>query len=56
MGIIDKTTIANVVAGACILTGLFYAFWVKDTQLVTSIALAAIGYLFGRATAKVEAH
>ena len=55
VSILDKTSIANVVAGACVLGGLIYAVWVRDIQLVTSIALAAIGYLFGRASVRREA-
>jgi len=52
MTILEKTSIANVVAGLVVLVGIVYGFIQGDTNIVLSIAMAGVGYLFGRATAK----
>lgn len=44
-----KAEIANWVAAALIVSGLLYAISIDDLQLVTMLASAGIGYLFGKA-------
>jgi len=44
-----KAEIANVVASALIVSGMLYAIAIGDLQLVTMLASAGIGYLFGKA-------
>jgi len=44
-----KAEIANVVAAALIIIGMLYAIAIEDLQLVTMLASAGIGYLFGKA-------
>jgi len=43
---ISKTTVANVVSGICVVGALAYAFYTKDTKLITFLAGAGVGYLF----------
>ena len=43
---ISKTTIANIVSGICVVGTLIYAFYTKDTKLITFLAGAGVGYLF----------
>lgn len=43
---LSKTSIANIVAGASIILGLVYAFYIRDTNLMTFIVGAGVGYLF----------
>ena len=53
MSVIDKTSVANVVAGAVVIIGIISSVFAPadaDLTLVQSMALAAIGYLFGAAT------
>ncbi len=45
-----KAEIANVVAAAIIVSGMLYAISIGDLQLVTMLASAGIGYLFGKAS------
>jgi hypothetical protein len=48
-----KTITASVVAGAAVIGGLIYGAITNNTQLVTSIAMAGVGYLFGVVTGYV---
>jgi len=48
-----KTVIASVVAGVVVIGGLVYGAFSNSTQLVTSIAMAGVGYLFGVVTGYV---
>jgi predicted GNAT superfamily acetyltransferase len=48
-----KTVIASVVAGVVVIGGLVYGAFSNNTQLVTSIAMAGVGYLFGVVTGYV---
>lgn len=47
-GIINKTSIANIMAGIAIGVGVIYAYITGNNDLMTFIVGAAIGYLFGR--------
>jgi len=49
--LISKTSIANVVAGAVIILGGIYAYVTKNTNLMTFLVGAAVGYLFGKRVA-----
>lgn len=44
--IIDRASVANIVAGVAVLTGVVYAFRTQDVNLITFLAGAGIGYLF----------
>jgi hypothetical protein len=48
-----KTITASIVAGVCVIGGLVYGALTNNTQLVTSIAMAGVGYLFGVVTGYV---
>ena len=48
-----KTVIASVVAGVVVIGGLVYGAFSNNTQLVTSITMAGVGYLFGVVTGYV---
>ena len=48
--LINKTTIANVCAGVCVVGMLVYAVYVKDTELVKLAGVFSFGYLFGLKT------
>lgn len=45
-GILSKTTVANVVAAFVVCTGIIYAVYTKNTELVGILTGAGIGYLF----------
>lgn len=47
--LLDKADIANITAAFIILTGMFYGVMIRETQLVTTLSAAGIGYLFGKA-------
>jgi hypothetical protein len=49
-GLLSRTTIASVVAAIVILAATGYAIYTRDTNLVTFLAGAGIGYLFARKT------
>jgi len=49
--IISKASIANVVAGIVVVAGLIYAFYTSNQELMKTITLVGLGYLFGRKTA-----
>lgn len=49
---ISKTSMAIVVAAACVLGGLGYAILTQDKDLVTFLAGAGIGYLLKDAQTK----
>ncbi len=44
-----RAEIANWVAAGLVITGMLYGIAVKDLQVVTMLASAGIGYLFGKA-------
>lgn len=44
--ILSKTTVANVVAAFVVCTGIIYAVYTKNTELVGILTGAGIGYLF----------
>jgi hypothetical protein len=48
--LLSRTTIASVVAAIVILAATGYAIYTRDTNLVTFLAGAGIGYLFARKT------
>lgn len=45
---ISKTSMANIVAGVIAIVAAVYAFYNKDTKLMTFLAGVAVGYLFKR--------
>lgn len=47
--VISKTSMANIVAGVLIILAGAYAFYTKDTKLMTFLSGVAVGYLFKRA-------
>lgn len=46
--IFDKTSIANLVAGAIVIGGLIFALRNGDTNLMIFLTGAGVGYLFGQ--------
>ena len=48
--IISRTSMANIVAGILIIVAGAYAFYTKDTKLMTFLAGVSVGYLFKRAS------
>lgn len=48
MNIIERTSMANFVAGIVIVIAASYAAITGNTDLLRSLALIAAGYLFGR--------
>ncbi|RLG77362.1 MAG: hypothetical protein DRO12_02480 [Thermoprotei archaeon] len=47
---IKRTTMANVVAAILVVAGMIYAIYTNNTDLVTFLAGAGVGYLFKRWT------
>jgi len=50
MVLLSKTNLANLGAFVAFTGGFAYAFYTKDTDMMKSLVLVAIGYLFGQAT------
>ena len=53
MSVIDKTSVANVIAGFAVVSGVVVSVVAPEaanTQLIQTIAFTALGYLFGAAT------
>ena len=50
--IISTTNLANIGAFIAFTGGFAYAFYTKDTNMMNSLVLVAIGYLFGQAKPK----
>jgi len=46
--VIRKATVANIVAAVLVVGGMAYAFYTSNTDLVTFLAGAGVGYLFKR--------
>ena len=51
---VSKTTIANLVAGACVIGALGYFIAIRHTDGVVFLAGSGIGYLFKILKEKVE--
>jgi len=45
---LTKSTLANIAAFIIVVSGLGYAIYTKNTELVKSLLLFGLGYLFGR--------
>jgi len=53
MSIVDKTTIANVIAGFGVVSGVVMAAFMPeqvDSNILVAITMASLGYLFGSAS------
>ena len=48
MGLIDRTSIANVVAGVVVILAVAYSTMYNNADLLRTLALVAAGYLFGK--------
>lgn len=48
--IIDRTSVANLCAGAAIVAGIYYFVTRNDAEALKNLVLLAVGYLFGRTT------
>ena len=48
---LTKSSVANVVSAVVVIGGLAYAIYTKNTDLVSFITGAAIGYLYKKAAA-----
>ena len=46
--LLEKTTIANVVAGAVVIIASIYAAYSGNATMLKELALIGAGYLFGR--------
>jgi len=46
--LIKRATIANIVSAILVVAGMAYAFYTSNTDLVTFLAGAGVGYLFKR--------
>jgi hypothetical protein len=53
-GLTDKTTMANVIAGAAVVGGIIYALIKGDIVLIENLAFAGVGYLFGATAVKAN--
>lgn len=57
MSVIDKTSVANVIAGFAVISGVIVTTVVPEaanTQLIQIITFTALGYLFGAATPAIR--
>ena len=57
MSVIDKTSVANVVAGFAVVSGIAISIINPEganTSLIQAITMTALGYLFGAATPAIR--
>ena len=58
MALVDKTSVANVVAGFAVVSGVVISVIAPEgvnNQLIQAITMTALGYLFGAATPAIRA-
>ena len=57
MSVIDKTSVANVIAGFAVVSGVVLSVINPEgvnNNLITAITMTALGYLFGAATPAIR--